>query len=195
MTHVCKLRLRGLSLACSAQRGSKKRPEGSREAKHCRALQSIAEHATVLPRVALPVDALRFSGFNAKVFFVPSACGTERENRCSHTAAGRKFVVFLHVALEDLATPLDSSTQSSVRNIKVVYIILFRWINSSASQATQNALGGTPRPPHKGISKCDKTLILPMLTERCFRLKNLCLRTPHALHVAVDAKCICSEAV
>ena len=28
-----------------------------------------------------------------------------------------------------------------------------------------------------------------------FRLKNLYQRTPHALHVAVDAKCICSEAV
>ena len=34
-----------------------------------------------------------------------------------------------------------------------------------------------------------------LLTARRFRLKNLYLRTPHALHVAVDAKCICSEAV
>ena len=57
-------------------------------------------------------------------------------------------------------------------------IILFRWINSSASQATKNALPGTPRPPHDGIAKCDETLFLPMLTARRFRLKNLYLRTP-----------------
>ena len=38
-----------------------------------------------------------------------------------HAAAGRKFVVLLHVALEDLVTPLDSSTQSSVRKISSIY--------------------------------------------------------------------------
>ena len=34
-----------------------------------------------------------------------------------------------------------------------------------------------------------------LLTARRFRLKNLHLWTPHALHVAVDFKCICLEAV
>ena len=81
----------------------------------------------------------------------------------SHAAAGRKFVVVLHVALEDLANPFPLRfLQPVLRPEHYSSIMLFRWMNCSASQATQDALVGTPHPPRKGISRCGRTLILPV---------------------------------
>ena len=97
-----------------------------------------------------------------------------------HAAAGRKFVVVLHVALdhEDLQTPLPLRLlQPVLRPEHYSSIMLFRRMNSSASQATQDALVGTPHPPRKGISKWAKISILPKLMDRRFRRKNLYLRT------------------
>ena len=70
-------------------------------------------------------------------------------------AVGGKFVVLLHVALEHLANLFPNRI---LRPVLRPEQYSSRILNSSASQATSNALVGT----HNGIGNCDETLGLPM---------------------------------
>ena len=81
----------------------------------------------------------------------------------SPTAAGRKFVAVGISLLNTVQTPFPRRLLHQVlRPEHNSSIILFRWINSSASQAMYNALVSAPRPPQDGVAKCDETLILVM---------------------------------